>query len=123
MATVARQNDLCGGSDGRTSEYRRSTPGKPRLRRAVRPLHETRWCLDTPVTSAEIASRPFRPRSPTGTTRYRSPPLAVGGFHQLLGIQGTGTYRSGVVVGASLRALRNGLLDTRGVARHPGTAK
>ena len=49
VAAVARQSDLSGGSDGRKSEKRAIGAKKCRLRRAVRPLHDTRWCLDTPV--------------------------------------------------------------------------
>ena len=67
MATVARQTDLCRRVWRSNIGEWTVGAGKSRLSRAVRPLHETRWCLDTSAPSAEIASGPSARRpSPSG---------------------------------------------------------
>ena len=63
-------NDLSGGSGGRKSENRAVRAKKRRLRRAVRPLHDTRWCLDIPLIGTQIASKPAAAQSSTDTTRH-----------------------------------------------------
>ena len=119
MATVARQHDLSGGSDGRKSERgavgARKTSPQARCKAPLRdevmsghPRDERRNRLQTD-----------RRRS---AHRHDAVPItfACGGhLSSAPGNPGTGDYLGGVVVAGSLHAFRNGLLDTLGVTRHP----